>query len=102
MKKMYYSIADDRSIELARYDGRERFIITVSSKATPADVQSTLTAETGGYTLGPGDDSTQDLCEFVRNNWDMLDEMSAYETSAYIEELAEGWGLIPDEIDYLI
>lgn len=107
MKKAYYSFVEDGSdwVELHRWgSGTESFLVTISSSATPDNAFETLTAETAGQCLGPGDDDFlfSLLCELVRKEFSHFEEMSEEETSERIEHLAEEWGLEPREIDYLI
>jgi hypothetical protein len=78
----------------------ERFLLTVSSAATPEAAHETITAETGGSCIGPADDAEQELAELI-SRWDELQEMSKEEAAARISHLAEEWGLAPGELEYL-
>ena len=81
-------------------------LITVSSAATIENFVDSLTAETEGYTLcGGGDDFIDDMdCEeiqFVRDNWNGLEEVNKEEENEIIAYLADCWGLEEEDIDYL-
>jgi hypothetical protein len=77
-----------------------RFLLTVSSAATPENAHETLTAETGGSCIGPGDDAERELAE-VLARWGELEEMGRGEIDERISHLAEEWGLAPGELEYL-
>lgn len=81
----------------------ERNIITISSSATLDDFEESITAETGGGCLGPGDaEYMAEEREAIRTNWSQLEEMPEGEARERVEHLAKEWGLEPDQLDYLI
>ena len=81
-------------------------LITVSSAATIENFVDSLTVETEGSTLcGGGDDFIDCMdCEeiqFVRDNWNGLEEVNKEEENEIIAYLADCWGLEEEDIDYL-
>lgn len=81
----------------------ERNIITISSSASLDNFEETLTAETGGGCLGPGDaEYMAEERETIRAGWNQLEEMPEAEARERVEHLAKEWGLEPEELEYLI
>lgn len=106
MKKIYYEFADDGRITIHCRGGVERFLVTISSSATPDNLTDTLTAETNGYSIGPANldddaESFAELVEFARKEWKNFEEMSEEETKKRLGNLSEEWGLGISDVDYL-
>jgi len=100
MKKMYYAIYDEKE-EAYRWDGTERFLLTISSDAaTPEEAVETVTGETEGPCFGPADDEEW-VRDFIAENWDTFEEMGAEEEEERILHLASEWGLDPKDLNYL-
>lgn len=99
MKKMYYGIYGGEA-QAYRWDGTERYLITVSSGSAKEDALDTVTGETGGNCFGPAD-AEEWVEDFISENWDSFEEMDSEEVEERILHLAEEWGLDPEELDYL-
>lgn len=101
MKKMYYVCCDDGTIEYTRHDGREQFLITISSTGDPLE---TATFEAGGW-KGPYDideDNFEDIRNVILENLRWFEDMSQEEAEDHIQHLSEAWGVPAANLDYLI
>lgn len=99
MKKMYYVYCEDGKIEHTRYDGREQYLITISSSGDPI---GTATVETGGNTLGPCDvDQHEDICALIMENLEWFEEMDEEEAKEHLENISEEWCIPMKGLEYL-
>lgn len=100
MKKVYYAIYNEKE-EIYRWDGTERFLITISSSAkTLEEAMETVTGETGGTCFGP-EDAEDWVEEFISENWDSFAEMEKEDEDERISHLADEWGITVEDLGYL-
>lgn len=98
---MYYVLCEDGNIEHTRHDGREQFLITISSTGDPTE---NATIDLGGRTEMLREMKTEEydpFCELIKENFMWFEEMDPDDAEEHIRMLSDAWGIPVKDLEYL-